>query len=85
MGALIASPNQALLASETRNAQERRKEKGKVKRNIEFEPKYDFDPAYEASGSMMEKILEQHNVSLPKGARLILEKILNIVVRDSMH
>ena len=55
MGALRASPNQALLASETRNAQARRKHKGKEKINIEFEPKDEFDPSYEASGSRKEK------------------------------
>ena len=50
MGALRASPNQALLAGETRNAQARRKQKGKEKINTEFEPKYEFDPTLEASG-----------------------------------
>ena len=55
MGALRASPNQALLAGETRNAQGRRKQKGKQKRNIEFEPKDKFDPSDEASGSGKDK------------------------------
>ena len=44
MGALKASPNQALLASETSNAQAKRKQKGKEKKKIEFEPKDEFDP-----------------------------------------
>ena len=48
MGALIASPNKALLASETRNAQLIRKHKSKEKRNIEIEPKDDFDLSDEA-------------------------------------
>ena len=101
MGSLRTSPNLALLASETRNAQARRKQKGKEKRNTEFEPKDEFDPSDEASFSRkdthqrsdkikcsyykkgnhtekycmkntidhMAKILEQHNISLPKGAR----------------
>ena len=55
MGALRASPNQALLAGETRNAQARRKQKAKEKRNIEFEPKDEFDPLDEASCSRKEK------------------------------
>ena len=55
MGAPRASPNQALLAGETRNAQERRKHKGKDKRNIEFYPKYGFDPLDEASRSRKDK------------------------------
>ena len=55
MGALKASPNQALLAGETRNAQTRMKHKGKEKGNTEFEPKYEFDPSYEASGSRKHK------------------------------
>ena len=55
MGALGASPNQALLASERRNVQVRRKRKGKQKRNTEFEPKYEFDPSNEASGSRKDK------------------------------
>ena len=32
-----------------------RKKKGKDKRNTEFKPKDEFDPAYEASGSMKDK------------------------------
>ena len=55
MGALRASPNQSLLAGETRDAQERRKQKGKEKKNIEFEPKYEFDPSNEASRSRKDK------------------------------
>ena len=55
MGALRASPNQSLLAGETKNAQTRRKQKGKEKRNIEFEPKEEFDPADEALGSNKDK------------------------------
>ena len=55
MGALRASPNEALLDEETRNAQARRKLKGKEKRNNEFEPKYEFDPLDEALGARKEK------------------------------
>ena len=50
MGALRASPTQALLVGETR-----RKHKGKEKRNTEFEPKEEFDPSDEASGSRKDK------------------------------
>ena len=49
MGSLIASTNIALLVGETKNAQERRNQKGKEKRNTEFEPKEEFDPIDEAS------------------------------------
>ena len=49
MGALRASPNQSLLDGEARNPQERRKQKGKEKRNTEFEPKEQFDLPDEAS------------------------------------
>ena len=95
------SPNQALLDSETKNVQTRSKQKGKEKRNIEFEPKEEFYPIDEASRSKKEKhqifdkgkcfyckkgnhaekgcmnktidqmsrLLEQHNITLPKGAR----------------
>ena len=55
MGALRASTNQALLAWETKNVQARRKQKCKEKKNIEFEPKKQFDPTYEASGSNKDK------------------------------
>ena len=55
MGALIASPNQYLLAGETNNVQARRKQKGKEKRNIEFKPNQEFDPVDEASGSKNDK------------------------------
>ena len=55
MGALGASPNQALLVGETKNAQIRRKHKGKEKRNTEFEPKEEFDPSDEASSSKKDK------------------------------
>ena len=55
MGSLRASPNQALLVGETKNAQARRKQKGKEKRNTEFEPKEEFDPAIEATGSKKDK------------------------------
>ena len=51
----VGSPNQALLAGETRNAQVRRKQKSKEKRNIEFEPKDEFDPSDEASSSRKDK------------------------------
>ena len=50
MGALRASLNQSLLDGETKNAQARRKQKGKKKRNTEFEPKEEFDPADESLG-----------------------------------
>ena len=39
MEAIWASTNQDLLVRETKNVQERKKEKGKEKKNIEFEPK----------------------------------------------
>ena len=55
MGDLRASPNQALLADETKNAQARRKHKCKEKRNTEFEPKEEFDPTDEASISKKDK------------------------------
>ena len=55
MGALRASSNQALLTGETRNAQARRKQKGKEKIHIEFEPKYEFDPSDESSCSRKDK------------------------------
>ena len=55
MGALRAFPNQALLAGEIRNAQARRKQKGKEKINTKFEPKDEFDPSDEAYGSKKEK------------------------------
>ena len=55
MGALRASPNQAPLNGETRNAQVSRKHKGKEKRNTKFEPKYEFHPSNEASGSRKDK------------------------------
>ena len=55
MGALKASPNQALLVGETNNVQAMRKQKGKEKRNIDFEPKEDFNPVDEASGSNKDK------------------------------
>ena len=55
MGSLRASPYQALLAGETRNVQARRKHKGKETRNIEFEPKEEFDPSDEASISKKDK------------------------------
>ena len=52
MGSLRASPNQALLDGETKNMQAlRRKQKGKEKKNIEFEPEDEFDPSDEVSGS----------------------------------
>ena len=51
MGALRASPNQALLVGETMNMQARRKKKGKEKRNTEFEDKDEFDPSDESLGS----------------------------------
>ena len=44
MKALRASTNQTLLVGETKNMQERRKQKGKDKRNTEFKPKEYFNP-----------------------------------------
>ena len=35
--------------------QARRKQRGKEKRNTKFEPKYKFDPTFEALGSRKEK------------------------------
>ena len=55
MGSLKASPNQALLAGETRNAQLIRKQKGKEMKNTEFEHKDEFDPSDESSGSKKDK------------------------------
>ena len=55
MGSLIASSNQSLLASETRNVQARRKHKGKEKRNTEFELKDALDPSLEALISRKDK------------------------------
>ena len=55
MGALRASPNQTLLAGETKNAQSRRKKKGKENNNTKFELEQEFDPTYEASGSNKDK------------------------------
>ena len=55
MGPLKSSPSQALLAGETKNAQARRKHKGKEKRNTEFEPKEEFDPTDESSSSKKDK------------------------------
>ena len=55
MGVLKASPNQALLDSDTKNVQVRRKQKGKLKLNIEFEPKEYFDLANEYLGSNKDK------------------------------
>ena len=55
MGAHTTSTNQAPLDGETRNSQARRKQKGKQKRNTEFEPKYEFDPLDEALGSRKDK------------------------------
>ena len=55
MGALRASTNQALLVGETKNAQERRKQKGKEKKNIEFKPKEYFDLVDEVLGYKKDK------------------------------
>ena len=54
-GTLRSSTNQALLASETKNAQARRKQKGKENWNTKFEPKEEFDPTDESSDSKKEK------------------------------
>ena len=101
MGYLKASLNQALLASETKNVQARRNQKGKEQRNIKLEAKEEFDQSNGASSSkkdkhnrfdkgkcsyckkgnhtkkgcmnktidQMSRLLEQHNISLPEGAR----------------
>ena len=45
MGSLKTSKNQAVLAKETVNAQEKRKQKGKDKRDTEFKPKEEIDPS----------------------------------------
>ena len=55
MGFIKASTNQAILDGETRNAQARRKQKGKEKRKTKFEPTEEFDPTDEASGSKKDK------------------------------
>ena len=55
MGALSASKNKSLLARETKNAQERRKPKGRDKRNTEFELEDELYPSNESSGSKKEK------------------------------
>ena len=55
MGALIASLNKSFLVGEKKNAQARRKKKGKEKRNTEFEPKEDFYLTKQASGSNKDK------------------------------
>ena len=44
MGALKASNNQDLLFQETKNAQDKGRQKEKEKKNFEFEPKEEFDP-----------------------------------------
>ena len=49
MGSLRASLNKYLLDGYTKNAQERRKQKGKDKRNTVFESKEEFDLTDEAS------------------------------------
>ena len=55
MGSLRATIKQALLDGETKNAQARRNQKAQDKRNTDFEPKEEFDPSHEASGSKKEK------------------------------
>ena len=75
MGALKASPNQALLAHGTRNAQAKRKHKGKDKRNTEFEPKEEFDPLDEASFSRKDKPQRYQKGKFPYYKKLnIIEK-----------
>ena len=69
MGALRASPNQALLDSETNNVQSRRKPKVKEKMNIEFKPKEEFDPLDEALSSRKDK-----HQRFEKGSALTVRK-----------
>ena len=45
MGALKASKNQALLDGETKNAQEKGKQKGKEKKKSDFKPKEKKNPS----------------------------------------
>ena len=59
MGALRASPNQALLVGETKNAQARRKQEEKEKKNTEFEPREEFDTIDESTFSKKEKRFEK--------------------------
>ena len=51
MGALKSSKNQALLAGETKNAQEKEKQRGNENKNIDFKPKEKQNPSEGASGS----------------------------------
>ena len=44
MGALKSSKNQALLAGETKNAQEKEKQRGNENKNIDFKPKEKHNP-----------------------------------------
>ena len=55
MGALKCSNYLSLLARETKNAQEKGKEKGKDKRNTEFYPKDELVPSDGSLGSKKDK------------------------------
>ena len=60
MGSLKASIKQALLVGETKNAQEKGKQKGKENKNIYFEPKEKHNPLKGASSSKKEKYKRFH-------------------------
>ena len=55
MGALKASKNQALLSRETKNVQEKGKQKGTEKKNIDFKPKEKQNLSEGASDSKNDK------------------------------
>ena len=55
MGALKASKNQARLAGETKDAQEKRKKKGKENKNTYFNPKEKNNPSKGAFGFNKDK------------------------------
>ena len=55
MWSLKASKNQARLAGETKNAQEKRKQKGKEKKNTYFNPKEKHNPSKGAFGFNRDK------------------------------
>ena len=55
MRALISSSNKDILVGEVRNVQARMTKKGKIKRNDEFEPKYEFNLSNESPGSRKDK------------------------------
>ena len=55
MGDLKALKNQALLDGETKNAQEKGKQKGNEKKSIDFNPKEKQNPSKGAFGSKKDK------------------------------